>query len=61
MIIYILNILIGIVIGYSIGKLVFNSITYIGPNSKDIVKNIYKDENGRCYKLVPKVYVCPIT
>ena len=65
MIIYILyvlmNIITGIIIGYLLGRLIFNSVTYVGPNSKDIIKNIYKDNNGICYKLVPKVYVCPLS
>ena len=30
-----------------------------GPNSKDIVNRIY-EHNGKCYKFVPEIYICPI-
>ena len=56
----ILNLLIGIVVGILIGKMTLNTTSYVGPNSRDIIKNTYRDSKGVCYKLIPKVYVCPL-
>jgi hypothetical protein len=37
------------------------STTFVGPASKKIVKQIYKNKDGECYKLKPVVYICPIS
>lgn len=50
-------IIFGIIIGYIIGLLL--NYEYHGPDSNEIKKEIYHDKNG-CYKLIPKIYACPI-
>jgi len=55
----IITIIIGIVIGSVIGYICMKDIKYIGPNSNEIVKQIYLDDNGKQFKFKPKVTVCP--
>lgn len=50
----------GIIIGSIIGYYIFKEIKYIGPDSNEIVKQIYTDDNGRKYKYIPRVTICPI-
>ena len=50
-------IIFGIIIGYLIGLLL--NYEYHGPDSNEIKKEIYMDDTG-CYKMIPKVYACPI-
>ena len=52
--------LFGLIIGIIVGKLVFTNKIYVGPNSLDIVKKTFVDENNKKYKLKPKIVVCPI-
>jgi hypothetical protein len=60
---YIFNIIIAIIlglcVGFLIGSMLFKKIIYKGPDSNEIKKNIYKDDNGK-YKWKPKVCICPI-
>jgi len=61
-IINIIIIILGIIIGYNLFY-IFKKyhIKYVGPNSKDIKSNIYKDiKTNKCYIFEPKVYMCPI-
>ena len=57
-----ISLLIGFIIGLIIAYLLSRNMGDIslGPDSSDIKKKIYKDEHGKCYKLVPNVCVCPI-
>ena len=50
----------GIIIGSIIGYYIFKEIKYIGPDSNEIVKQIYTDDNGRKYKYKPRITICPI-
>jgi len=50
----------GLVIGLIFGYLIFNKNTYVGPDSNQIVNKIYTDSNGKKYKYIPKICVCPI-
>jgi len=59
--IIIIIIMIGIISGFYIGYKLNESYIYHGPNSKKIKKIIYKNKNGKCYKLKPIVYICPIS
>jgi hypothetical protein len=56
------NILINIIIPIILAQLCFKiynkKIIMTGPNSNVIKKNIYK-YNNKCYKLIPKIYICP--
>jgi ABC-type lipoprotein release transport system permease subunit len=56
----IITITIGIIIGSVIGYILFKNIKYIGPDSNKIVKKIYYDSDGKKYKLIPKICVCPM-
>jgi hypothetical protein len=55
-------------ISFTIGFLLGIYVIYLsvrteiphGLNSKDVIEQIYHDENG-AYHLVPKVYLCPPT
>lgn len=54
------TIIIGILCGVIIGHFIFRDIQYIGPDSNDIVKQIYKDDDGRHYKFKPRITICPM-
>jgi len=57
----ILLIILGLTIGLIIGYYLFKRYQYKGPDSNLVCKEIYTDNNGRKYKWVPKVCVCPIS
>lgn len=56
---YFLSLIIGLVIGLIIGYMLFKKYIYHGPNSKDIIKKIYYDDNNKSYKLEPIITICP--
>lgn len=55
------SILLGIIMSFLLLIYVYNTyyIKIKGPNSKNIVNKVYK-YNGRCYRFVPEIYICPI-
>jgi hypothetical protein len=54
------SILLGILVGYILYYFISpSSIIYKGPNSNIIKHQIFK-YNGKSYRLVPKIYLCPI-
>ena len=57
----VLIVLLGIVIGMCIGYYLFKINIYKGPDSNVISKEIYTDIDGKKYKLIPKICVCPIS
>ena len=57
----IIVIIIGLIIGIFIGYFYFNKSDYIGPDSNEIKKNIYYEENGVPYRLLPEICICPIS
>ena len=50
----IINILIGLIIGYILYKLYISPTIIKGPNSKDIIKKVYK-VNDKLYRLRPVI------
>ena len=54
-----LYILFGFIIGIIISYSFCRTPKYRGPNSNDVRKKIHIDKNGKCYKLVPQVYLSP--
>jgi uncharacterized protein YxeA len=58
---YIITVIIGLVIGIIIGIYLFKKDIYKGPDSNIIKKNIYEEKDGRKYKWVPKITICPIS
>jgi len=60
LIINIIIIIIGLIIGIIIGLLLFNKNIYKGPDSNIISQQIYVDSDGKKYKLIPKICICPI-
>ncbi len=57
---YILTILVGLTLGIIIGYYSFKTFIYKGPDSNIISKNVYVDSDGKKYKWVPKVCICPL-
>ena len=55
-----ITIIIGILLGIVIGYFIFRDIKYIGPDSNEIVKNIYIDDKGHKYKYKPRITICPL-
>jgi hypothetical protein len=55
-----MTIIIGVILGSIIGYFIFKDIKYIGPDSNEIVKKIYTDTDGKKYKYVPKISICPL-
>lgn len=58
----VVNLLIGFCTGILLGIIyyILHKTEYHGPNSKDIVNLIFKNEQG-CFKLKPVVHFCPIS
>lgn len=54
-----ITIITGIVVAVIIYFIAYPSVLYHGPNSNIVRKRIYKLD-GKCYKLKPVVYICPI-
>jgi len=54
----ILSIIIGTILGFLFYSIKFPNINYHGPNSKNIVNKVYT-QNNKCYKLIPRVTICP--
>ena len=50
----------GLLIGVIIGYIIFKEYKYKGPDSNIISKEIYTDINGKKYKWLPSVCICPI-
>lgn len=59
-IVNIIIIIIGLVIGMIFGFLLFKQYIYKGPDSNIVSKEIYTDSNGKKFKWVPKVCICPV-
>ncbi len=59
-VISIMTIIIGICIGLFFGYFFIKKYEYKGPDSNDIIKQIYIDENGKKYKWKPKICICPL-
>jgi hypothetical protein len=56
----IMTIIMGILLGSIIGYFIFRDIKYIGPDSNEIVKQIYTDSDGKKYKYKPHITICPL-
>jgi len=56
-----LTLLVGLVLGLILGYFVFKKNNYKGPDSNIIVNEIYTEPDGKKYKWVPKVCICPIS
>ena len=50
----------GLIIGFILGYFIFNNNIYIGPNSNEIKKEIYEDEDGKKYKWETVLCICPL-
>ena len=59
-IINLITIIIGLIIGIIFGFLIFKKYNYKGPDSNIVAKKIYIDSNGKKFKWIPKVCICPI-
>ncbi len=46
-------------LGYMLGRLIFRQ-QYHGPNSKDIVNNVFQADDGQYWKFIPEVIICPL-
>jgi hypothetical protein len=57
----ILIIVLGLTVGLAIGNYWFKVYIYKGPDSNIISKEIHTDEDGKKFKWVPKICVCPIS
>lgn len=53
-------IIIGLVIGMTFGFLIFKQYIYKGPDSNIVSKEIYTDSDGKKFKWIPKVCICPV-
>jgi hypothetical protein len=60
LIINLMTIIIGLVIGIVFGFLIFKQYIYKGPDSNIVSKELYTDSNGKKFKWIPKVCICPI-
>jgi len=56
---FIITMIIGLIIGIVIGYTTIGNIKYVGPNSNEIKKKIYKDANGKKFSYFPEICICP--
>ena len=59
-----IELLIAFVLGNIIGYhyVVNQSYVHHAPSSNSVKKKLFYDNNtNKCYKLIPKVFICPIT
>jgi hypothetical protein len=57
---YIISVILGILCGYLLKKIFFsNNVIYRGPDSNEEKYKVYQ-EDDKCYRLVPKICICPI-
>lgn len=56
----IITIIIGLIIGIIFGLFLFKKYIYKGPNSNIISKEINIDSNGKKFKWIPKICICPV-
>ena len=56
----IMTIIIGLVIGIVFGFLLFKHNIYKGPNSNVVSKEIHIDSDGKKFRWIPKICICPI-
>ena len=59
-----INIIISIILGFIISYffatyILFDNHRFKGPNSNHVRKEIYIDENKKCFSFVPIPYICP--
>lgn len=57
----ILILLLGLTIGLTIGNYWFKVHIYKGPDSNIVSKEIHIDDDGKKFKWIPKICVCPIS
>ena len=55
---HLIEVIIGILCAIVVFFLFVGNTIYRGPNSSVIKNNTYK-ENGKCYRLEPKIHLCP--
>lgn len=60
-IINLLTLIIGLSVGLILGYYMFKKINYKGPDSNIVVNEIYAESDGKKYKWIPKVCICPIS
>lgn len=58
---YIITVLVGLIIGVMIGLYFFKKDINRGPNSNKIKEMIYEEKDGKKYKWIPKITICPIS
>ena len=56
----IITVIIGLVLGIVFGFLLFKQYIYKGPNSNIVSLETNIDSNGKKYRWMPKVCICPI-
>ena len=58
---YIFSVILGIIFGVIISLFLIGMRTYNhGPNSNKVKLEVFK-ENTECFRLVPKIHLCPIS
>ena len=61
-----IKLLIEIIIAFILGNIagyhyiVSEIYTYHAPSSKSVKKLLFRNITNKCYKLIPKVHICPI-
>lgn len=56
----IITIILGLLIGVIFGYIIFKKIQYKGPDSNNIVNETHLDSNGKKFKWIPQICICPI-
>lgn len=55
------TLILGLVLGMVLGYFMFKGYIYKGPDSNVVINQIHTEPDGKKYKWVPKVCICPIT
>lgn len=57
----VITFILGIIMGFIYGYMLFRKVIYVGPNSNDIINTVFKDNDNRKYRYVTQIRICPIT
>ena len=56
----IITIVIGLITGIIFGFVLFKQYHYKGPDSNIVSKEIYTDPDGKKFKWIPNICICPL-
>lgn len=56
----VMNLITGFFLGLYLGYVIWNKSEHKGPDSSNIRKEIYKMDNGTCFRMIPYAVIGPL-